>query len=60
MNPQIANSGKNGFALQTGGGVDWFFNPRLSFRGEADYVHTRLYSASQNNFQIGVGAVLHF
>ena len=60
MNPQIANSSKNGFALQTGGGVDWSFNPRLSFRGEADYVRTQLYSSSQNNFQIGVGLVLHF
>ena len=60
VNPQIANSGKNGFALQAGGGVDWFFNPRLSFRGEADYVHTQLYSDSQNNYQIGAGVVLHF
>jgi predicted porin len=47
-------------AFQTGGGVDYFFNPRLSFRGEADYVLTRLYSGTQNNFQIGVGLVLHF
>ena len=60
VNPQIANSSKNAFALQAGGGVDWFFNPRLSFRGEADFVHTQLYSDSQNNFQIGVGVVLHF
>lgn len=60
MNPQIANASKNGFALQTGGGIDWFFNPRLSFRGDVDYVYTRLYSATQNNFQIGVGVVLHF
>src|SRR5262244_3115947 len=36
VNPQIANSSKNGFALQTGGGIDWFLNPRISFRGEAD------------------------
>ena len=60
MNPQLADSSKNGFALQTGGGIDWFFNPRLSFRADADYVYTRLYSATQNNFQIGVGVVLHF
>jgi hypothetical protein len=60
VNPQLANSSKNGFALQAGGGVDWFFNPRLSFRGEADYVHTQLYSDSQNNYQVGVGVVLHF
>lgn len=60
LNPQVADSSKNSFALQTGGGVDWYFNPRLSFRGEADYVRTQLYSDSQNNFQIGVGFVLHF
>jgi Outer membrane protein beta-barrel domain len=60
MNPQIANSSKISFALQAGGGIDWYFNPRLSFRGEADFVHTQLYSDSQNNYQAGVGLVLHF
>jgi hypothetical protein len=60
LNPQLANVSKNAFALQAGGGVDWAFNPRLSFRGEADYVHTQLYSDSQNNYQAGVGVVLHF
>jgi hypothetical protein len=60
VNPQVAGSSKNGFAFQTGGGVDYFFNPRLSFRGEGDYVLSRLYSGNQNNFQIGVGFVLHF
>lgn len=60
VNPQIANSSKNGFALQTGGGIDWYFNPRLSFRGEADYVRTQLYSDSQSNYQAGVGVVIHF
>jgi hypothetical protein len=60
VNPQVAGVGKNGFALQVGGGVDWLLNPRLSFRGEADYVRTQLYSESQNNLQAGVGVVLHF
>jgi hypothetical protein len=60
VNPQVANATKNGFALQAGGGIDWFFNPRLSFRGEADYVHTQLYSDTQTNYQAGVGVVLHF
>ena len=60
VNPQIANSSKNAFALQAGGGIDWYLNPRLSFRGEADFVHTQLYSDSQNNYQAGVGVVLHF
>jgi Outer membrane protein beta-barrel domain len=60
VNPQVAREGKNGFAVQAGGGVDYLINPRLSLRGDADYVHTQLYSDSQNNFQIGVGFVLHF
>ena len=60
LNPQVAHESKNGFALQLGGGADWRFHERLSFRGEADYVRTQLYSSSQNNFQIGIGAVLHF
>jgi opacity protein-like surface antigen len=60
VNPQIANSSKNGFALQLGGGADWRYTSRVSLRAEADYVRTQLYSSSQNNFQIGVGAVLHF
>jgi len=60
LNPQVAHESKNGFALQAGGGADWVYSSRMSFRGEADYVHTQLYSSSQNNFQIGVGVVIHF
>ena len=60
VNPQTAAGGKNAFAVQAGGGVDWALVPRVSLRAEADYVHTRLYSSSQNNFQVGVGFVLHF
>jgi Outer membrane protein beta-barrel domain len=60
LNPQLANESKNGFALQLGGGADWSYNPRVSFRAEADYVRTQLYSSSQNNVQVGIGAVIHF
>jgi opacity protein-like surface antigen len=60
LNPQVARESKNGFALQLGGGADWAYNTRVSLRAEADYVRTQLYSSSQNNFQIGVGAVIHF
>ena len=49
VNPQVALSCKNGFARQAGG-VDYFFNPRLSFRGEGDYVLTQLYSGKKNYF----------
>jgi opacity protein-like surface antigen len=60
LNPQVANESKNGFALQLGGGADWNYNPRISIRAEADYVRTQLYSSSQNNFQVGIGAIIHF
>jgi opacity protein-like surface antigen len=60
LNPQTAAGGKNGFAFQAGGGADWKWNDRVSLRAEGDYVRTMLYSSSQNNFQIGLGAVIHF
>ena len=60
MIPQTAAGGKNGFAFQAGGGVDFRFNSRLSFRGEGDYVQSHLYSETQNNFQFGGGIVIHF
>lgn len=60
MLPQTALGGKNGLAVQAGGGVDLRFNARLSFRMEGDYVRSRLYSQSQNNIQLGGGLVIHF
>ena len=60
VNPQTAYNSKNGFAVQAGGGVDYSVNPRLSLRGQCDYVLTRLYAQNQNNIQAGVGFVLHF
>jgi hypothetical protein len=60
MNPQTAFSSRNGFAVQAGGGVDYFINPRLSMRGEGEYVRSQLYKSSQNNFQAGISFVLHF
>lgn len=60
VNPQTALGSRNSYAIQAGGGVDWVYNTRVSLRGEADYVRTGLYHGSQNNFQIGLGAVIHF
>jgi len=60
LNPQVARESKNSFALQLGGGVDWAYTTRVALRAEADYVRTTLYSSTQNNFQIGLGAVIHF
>jgi len=60
LNPQVARSSKNSFARQAGGVVDWAYNSRVALRAEADYVRSTLYSSTQNNFRIGVGAVIHF
>jgi len=58
--PQTAAGGKNAFAVQAGGGVDYRYNPRLSFRLEGDYVYTKFFSQTQNNFQLAGGVVFHF
>jgi opacity protein-like surface antigen len=60
VNPQAAHSSKNSFALQAGVGADWTYNARVSLRAEADYVRSTLYSSTQNNVQVGLGAVIHF
>jgi opacity protein-like surface antigen len=58
--PQTAGNGKNAFAVQVGGGADYRFNPRLSGRLEADWVHTSFFSQNQNNFELMAGVVFHF
>jgi hypothetical protein len=58
--PQTAGNGKNGFAIQLGGGGDYNFNSRFSGRLEGNYVRTSFFSQSQNNFQLGAGVVVHF
>ena len=60
MWPQVAGQTRTGFALQPGGGADYRLNDRLSVRVSGDYVYTRLYTGSQNNFQFGAGIVIHF
>jgi opacity protein-like surface antigen len=58
--PQTAGNSKNAFAIQVGGGADYRFNPRLSGRLEADWVHTNYFSQTQNNFELMGGVVFHF
>ncbi len=58
--PTTAGNGKNGFALQLGGGADYNFNYRFSGRLEGDLLRTRFFGQSQNNFQLSAGVVLHF
>jgi len=58
--PQISGSSRNSYEIKAGGGVDYRWNPRLSFRLEADYVRTGFFHGSQNNFQLAGGLVFHF
>jgi opacity protein-like surface antigen len=58
--PKTANNGKNAFAVQVGGGVDYNFNLRFSGRLEGNYVRTGFFSQSQNNLEIGASLVMHF
>jgi opacity protein-like surface antigen len=60
MQPQTAGNSKNAFAVTAGGGVDFRLYARLSLRGEADYVYTRFFQQTQNNFQGFAGVVIHF
>jgi len=58
--PQIAGQSRNTYALKAGGGGDYRWNPRISFRFEADYVRTGFFHQSQNDIQLAGGFVLHF
>jgi opacity protein-like surface antigen len=58
--PQIAGQSRNSYAIKAGGGADYRWNPRLSFRLEGDYVRTGFFHGSQNNFQLAGGLVFHF
>jgi hypothetical protein len=58
--PQTAFPGTGALAIQAGGGYDYRMTPRLSFRGEGDWLHTRLYNSSQNNVKIVLGFAFNF
>jgi hypothetical protein len=58
--PQVAGQSRNSYAIKAGGGADYRWNPRISFRLEGDYVRTAFFSQSQNDFQIAGGIVFHF
>jgi hypothetical protein len=60
LQPQTALGGRNSLAYSAGGGADFRWNPKLAFRLQADWLHTRLYSQGQNNYQITGGFVFHF
>ena len=58
--PQFAGVSRNGYSLKAGGGADYRWNPRISFRVEGDYVRTGFFKQSQNGYQAMGGIVFHF
>jgi hypothetical protein len=58
--PQTAGQSRNSYVIKAGGGADYRWNPRISFRLEGDYVRTGFFKQSQNNFQLAGGIVFHF
>jgi opacity protein-like surface antigen len=58
--PQTVGHGKNAFAVQLGGGVDYNVNSRFAGRLEGNYIRSSFFSQSQDNFQLGAGIVIHF
>lgn len=58
--PQTSFSSTGGLAIQGGGGYDYRVNPRFSIRAEGDWLHSRLYSTSQNNVKIVLGFAFNF
>jgi hypothetical protein len=60
LQPQTAEGGRSALMAEAGGGVDYRVHARLSFRAEADWVHTGYFNQSQNNVQAIGGVVLHF
>jgi hypothetical protein len=62
----IAVGTKSGFqgvgrAFAGGGGFDWDWSPRLTFRVvQADYVGTNSFGTTQNNIRVSTGVIFHF
>jgi len=50
----------NSFATAIGGGLDYRIIRPIAWRVEVDYVHTSLFSTTQNNVRVGTGIVVRF
>src|SRR5712664_632520 len=58
--PAVAGQSRNSYVIKAGGGVDYRWNQRISFRLEGDYVRTGSFGQSQNDVQLSGGIVFHF
>ena len=58
--PQSFNETDTGLAGAFGGGLDIRAGKRFDIRAvQVDYTPTRVFNATQNNFRVGVGIVIH-
>lgn len=48
------------FSTALGGGIDYHLIPAVGWRVEADFLNTRFFGDTQNNFRLSTGIVLHF
>lgn len=48
------------FATALGGGIDYHIVPMVAWRVQADYLNTRFFGDTQNNFRLSTGIVFHF
>ena len=56
-----ANLGSDtSFSHAVGGGVDFKPVPIIGWRVQGDFLQTRFFSGTQNNFRLSTGIVLHF
>lgn len=60
LQPQTALGGRNSIGYMAGGGYDYRYSPRISFRFQGDWMGTRYFGETQSNYQIVSGAVFHF
>jgi hypothetical protein len=60
LQPQTSGSSRSGFSTQAGIGLDYRLHARFSVRAETDWVYTKLFNQSQNNFQAALDVVYHF
>jgi hypothetical protein len=49
-----------GFSTAVGGGLDYHLVPLVSWRVQGDFLNTRFFGDSQNNFRLSTGIVLNF
>jgi opacity protein-like surface antigen len=56
----LPSSANTSFGTALGGGLDYKIIRPIGVRMEADYVQTRFFSATQDNFRFSTGVVVHF